>query len=49
MHTDPSRRKRVCFLLKVRQDRLEEYELRHQAVRPDMQSSRPLPEFFHLE
>jgi L-rhamnose mutarotase len=28
--------KRVCFLLKVRQDRLEEYRERHQAVWPDM-------------
>ncbi|MCO5967482.1 L-rhamnose mutarotase [Actinoallomurus soli] len=27
---------RVCFLLKVRQDRLEEYRERHQAVWPDM-------------
>ncbi|MBO2451012.1 L-rhamnose mutarotase [Actinomadura barringtoniae] len=27
---------RVCFLLKVRQDRLEEYKRRHQAVWPDM-------------
>ena len=31
--------KRVCFLLKVRQDRLEEYKLRHQAVWPDMLSA----------
>jgi L-rhamnose mutarotase len=28
--------KRVCFLLKVRQNRLEEYRERHQAVWPDM-------------
>jgi L-rhamnose mutarotase len=28
--------KRVCFLLKVRQDRLEEYRERHRAVWPDM-------------
>jgi L-rhamnose mutarotase len=27
---------RVCFLLKVRQDRLEEYRERHKAVWPDM-------------
>ncbi len=27
---------RVCFLLKVRQDRLPEYKLRHRAVWPDM-------------
>ncbi|GAA0321823.1 L-rhamnose mutarotase [Actinoallomurus spadix] len=27
---------RVCFLLKVRQDRLEEYRERHQAVWPEM-------------
>ena len=27
---------RVCFLLKVRQDRLEEYKRRHQAVWPEM-------------
>jgi L-rhamnose mutarotase len=27
---------RVCFLLKVKADRLEEYEKRHQAVWPDM-------------
>jgi L-rhamnose mutarotase len=27
---------RVCFLLKVRQDRLEEYRERHRAVWPDM-------------
>jgi L-rhamnose mutarotase len=27
---------RVCFLLQVRQDRLEEYRERHQAVWPDM-------------
>ncbi|MCW2889453.1 MAG: L-rhamnose mutarotase [Streptosporangiaceae bacterium] len=28
--------KRVCFLLKVRQDRLAEYRARHEAVWPDM-------------
>jgi L-rhamnose mutarotase len=28
--------RRVCFLLKVRADRLEEYRRRHQAVWPDM-------------
>ncbi|MEV5751534.1 L-rhamnose mutarotase [Actinoallomurus sp. NPDC052308] len=28
--------RRVCFLLKVRQDRLEEYRERHEAVWPDM-------------
>ncbi|HEV2500046.1 MAG TPA: L-rhamnose mutarotase [Terriglobia bacterium] len=27
---------RVCFLLKVRPDRLEEYKKRHQAVWPEM-------------
>ena len=27
---------RVCFLLRVRQDRLEEYRERHRAVWPDM-------------
>jgi L-rhamnose mutarotase len=27
---------RVCFLLKVRQDRLEEYKKRHASVWPDM-------------
>lgn len=27
---------RVCFLLKVRQDRLEEYKQRHKAVWPEM-------------
>ena len=27
---------RVCFLLKVKQDRLDEYRERHQAVWPDM-------------
>lgn len=27
---------RVCFLLKVRQDRLEEYRKRHQSVWPEM-------------
>ena len=27
---------RVCFLLKVKADRLEEYQERHQAVWPDM-------------
>ncbi|MCW2862829.1 MAG: hypothetical protein JWP48_4537 [Actinoallomurus sp.] len=28
--------RRVCFLLKVRQDRLEEYRRRHETVWPDM-------------
>jgi L-rhamnose mutarotase len=28
--------RRVCFLLKVRADRLEEYRRRHEAVWPDM-------------
>ncbi|TYK42712.1 L-rhamnose mutarotase [Actinomadura decatromicini] len=32
-------RKRVCFLLKVRADRLEEYKRRHQAVWPDMRDA----------
>jgi len=27
---------RICFLLKVKPDRLEEYEARHQAVWPEM-------------
>ena len=31
--------KRVCFLLKVRQDRLEEYKERHQAVWPEMRDA----------
>ncbi|TDC90159.1 L-rhamnose mutarotase [Actinomadura sp. 7K507] len=39
MDTDSSRGKRICFLLKVRQDRLEEYKLRHQAVWPDMRAA----------
>jgi L-rhamnose mutarotase len=30
---------RVCFLLKVRTDRLEEYRRRHQAVWADMQAA----------
>ncbi|WP_242895396.1 L-rhamnose mutarotase [Actinomadura litoris] len=33
------RGKRVCFLLEVRQDRLEDYERRHQAVWPDMRDA----------
>jgi L-rhamnose mutarotase len=28
--------KRVCFLLKVKKDRLEEYKIRHKAVWPEM-------------
>jgi L-rhamnose mutarotase len=28
--------KRVCFLLKVKKDRLEEYKVRHKAVWPEM-------------
>ena len=28
--------RRVCFLLKVRSDRIEEYRARHEAVWPDM-------------
>jgi L-rhamnose mutarotase len=32
----PSRSQRVCFLLKVRADRLEEYTRRHEQVWPDM-------------
>jgi L-rhamnose mutarotase len=31
--------KRVCFLLKVKADRLEEYRARHAAVWPDMQAA----------
>jgi L-rhamnose mutarotase len=31
--------KRVCFLLKVRQDRLAEYRERHAAVWPEMQAA----------
>jgi L-rhamnose mutarotase len=30
---------RVCFLLKVRQDRVEEYRRRHAAVWPEMQEA----------
>ena len=30
---------RVCFLLKVRQDRLDEYRMRHQQVWPEMQEA----------
>jgi len=30
---------RVCFLLRVRPDRLEEYKARHRAVWPDMQEA----------
>ena len=30
---------RVCFLLKVRADRLEEYKARHQAVWPEMRAA----------
>lgn len=30
---------RVCFLLKVKPERLEEYKARHQAVWPDMQAA----------
>ncbi|MFD0903482.1 L-rhamnose mutarotase [Actinomadura sediminis] len=36
---DSGSAKRVCFLLKVRQDRLEEYKARHQAVWPEMQDA----------
>jgi L-rhamnose mutarotase len=32
----PSQSQRVCFLLKVRADRLEEYTRRHEQVWPDM-------------
>ncbi|MFF5262740.1 L-rhamnose mutarotase [Actinomadura viridis] len=31
--------KRVCFLLKVKQDRLEEYRERHAAVWPEMRAA----------
>ena len=31
--------RRVCFLLKVRQDRLEEYRERHAAVWPEMRAA----------
>ncbi len=31
-----SDRNRICFLLKIRQDRLEEYRARHRAVWPEM-------------
>jgi L-rhamnose mutarotase len=31
--------KRIGFLLKVRQDRIEEYKKRHQAVWPEMQAA----------
>jgi L-rhamnose mutarotase len=30
---------RVCFLLKVRPERLEEYRVRHQSVWPEMQDA----------
>lgn len=30
---------RICFLLRVRPDRLEEYRQRHRAVWPDMQQA----------
>lgn len=30
---------RVCFLLKVKPERLEEYKARHQAVWPEMQAA----------
>lgn len=30
---------RVCFLLKVKKDRLEEYKKRHKAVWPEMQEA----------
>jgi L-rhamnose mutarotase len=30
---------RVCFLLKVRADRLEEYKARHQSVWPEMRAA----------
>jgi len=30
---------RVCFLLKVKADRLEEYKARHQAVWPEMRAA----------
>ena len=39
MTEDAPARKRICFLLKVRQDRLEEYKRRHQAVWPEMQDA----------
>ena len=35
MHTQGPM-KRVCFLLQVKPDRLEEYKLRHRAVWPEM-------------
>ncbi|MEU3157790.1 L-rhamnose mutarotase [Streptomyces griseoincarnatus] len=31
--------RRVCFLLKVRQDRIEEYRARHAAVWPEMREA----------
>ncbi|MFF4479088.1 L-rhamnose mutarotase [Streptomyces sp. NPDC001520] len=31
--------RRVCFLLKVRQDRIEEYRERHEAVWPEMRAA----------
>ena len=34
-----ARTERVCFLLKVRQDRLAEYKRRHQAVWPGMRDA----------
>lgn len=32
----PDAMQRICFLLKVKKDRLEEYKERHKAVWPDM-------------
>jgi L-rhamnose mutarotase len=31
--------KRICFVLQVKPDRLEEYKARHRAVWPDMQAA----------
>ena len=31
--------RRICFVLQVKQDRLEEYKLRHRSVWPEMQAA----------
>jgi L-rhamnose mutarotase len=35
----PSQLQRICFLLKVKQDRLEEYKRRHESVWPEMRQA----------
>jgi L-rhamnose mutarotase len=34
---------RVCFLTRVRPDKLEEYRTRHREVWPEMTDARPAP------